>query len=57
MPIIVMIITLSGSYGFTGGAPVIQGFKTVAACERAIPIVRKVYGAVEKVQCVLLKAE
>jgi hypothetical protein len=59
MPLIVMLLTLSGSYGFTGGAPVIQGFKTLAGCERAIPTVRQFYGkgTVEKAQCLSLAAE
>ena len=56
MPVIVMLITLSGSYGFTGGAPVIQGFKTTAACEQAIPAIKEFYGPndVKKIQCVAL---
>lgn len=57
MQIIVMIIVLSGSYGFTGGAPIIQGFKTIAACERAIPVVKKTYSNVEKIQCLALSQE
>ena len=52
-----MIIVLSGSYGFTGGAPIIQGFTTIAACERAIPVVKKTYSNVEKIQCLALSQE
>ncbi len=59
IPLIVMLLTLSGSYGYTGGAPVIQGFETLAACERAIPAVRQFYGdaRVEKAQCLQLAPE
>jgi hypothetical protein len=59
MPLIIMLVTLSGSYGFTGGAPVIQGFKTIAACERAIPTIRQFYGkgTVKKAQCFSLASE
>ena len=54
IPIIAMLVTLTGGYGFTGGGPVIQGFRTVAACEAAIPAVRTFYGSVEKIQCLSL---
>ncbi len=57
MTVIVMLLTLSGSYGFTGGAPVIQGFRTMEACERAIPAVKRFYGTVDKIQCVSLPAQ
>lgn len=57
MPIVVMIIVLTGSYGFTGGAPIIQGFKTLAACERSIPAVKQVYNNVDKIQCLALPPE
>lgn len=56
MPVVVMLITLLGSYGYTGGAPVIQGFQTVAACRAAIPQIRKFYGTVDRVTCVSLPA-
>ena len=51
MPIIAMLITLTGSYNYTGGGPVIQGFHTAAACEAAISAVRAFYGSVKKVRC------
>lgn len=57
MPIIVMLIVLSGSYDFTGGGPVIQGFQTVAACEAAIPSMRAFYGPVKKIQCVSIPSQ
>lgn len=58
MTIIAMLITLSGSYGFTGGGPVIQGFNTLQACQAAIPAVRSFYGPahIKKIQCVSLSA-
>ena len=57
MQLFVMLITLSGSFGFTGGAPVIQGFHSLAACEKAIPAVRAGYPSADKVQCVELAAD
>ena len=57
MPIVVMLFTLSGSFGFTGGAPVISGFATIAACERAIPRIRQFYGSATKVECVSFPSE
>jgi hypothetical protein len=54
MPIIVMIIVLTGSFHFPGGAPVIQGFQTISACEAAIPDVRKVYDGISKIECIAL---
>jgi len=57
MPIILMLLTLSGSYGFTGGTTVIQGFKTIEACPRAIPVIREFYRSIKKVQCVSLPTE
>lgn len=57
MQMFVMLITLSGSYGFTGGAPVIQGFHSIAACTKAIPAVRAVYKSADKIECVALPAD
>jgi hypothetical protein len=57
MPIIVMLIVLTGSFQFTGGAPVISGFKTIGACQRAIPTVRKLYDNIEKIQCISLPSQ
>lgn len=54
MSIFVMLITLSGSYGFTGGAPVIQGFHSLAACQAAIPKVSEFYKSTVKVECLSL---
>lgn len=51
MPIVVMLIILTGSFKYTGGAPVISGFKTTDACRRAIPRVEKYYDNIEKTQC------
>ncbi len=57
MPLFVLLITLSGSYGFTGGAPVIQGFHSIEACQRAIPAVQKFYASVDKIECLTLPAD
>lgn len=55
MPIIVMIITLTGSYGYTGGGPVIQGFTSIKACEKAIPLVHGVYAErVDRIKCIAI---
>lgn len=55
MPIIVMIITLTGSYGYTGGGPVIQGFSSIKACEKAIPLIHGVYaGKAEQIRCIAI---
>ena len=57
MSLFVMLITLSGSFGFTGGAPVIQGFRSLVAWEKAIPTVREAYPTADKVRCVELPAD
>ena len=54
MPIIAMLITLAGSYSYTGGGAVIQGFQTIAACEAAVPAVRAFTGSVQEVRCLSL---
>ena len=56
MPLVVMLITLLGSYGYTGGAPVIQGFHNMAACRAAIPHIRKFYQTVDRTACIRLPA-
>lgn len=57
MPIIVMLVVLTGSFRFTGGAPVISGFKTIEACQRSIPTVEKIYDNIEKIECISLPSQ
>lgn len=51
-----MLITPTGSYSYTGGGPVIQGFRTMAACEAAVPTGRAFYGSVQKPQCLSFRS-
>lgn len=57
MAMFVMLFSLHGSYGFTGGASAIQGFHSLAACQKAIPTIRKFYPSVDKIECVALPAD